>query len=208
MFKIFADKKIVLASNSPRRREILEMLDFNFIIRTPADSAEADNASFSRRAGESMRDFAIRYTRAQAEAKGRDVYSNSELSDTEIILAADTVVYLDEEIMGKPEDDEDSRRMLRFLSGKTHYVCTAVSLISNNRTSSFYDISSVKFNPLDEIQEKLIELYLASGSSEGKAGAYGIQDAGAAFVQSISGDFYNCMGLPVTKLIRELHEFI
>ena len=107
-------------------------------------------------------------------------------------------------IYGKPEDENDARRMLLELSGKRHVVATGVSIVSEKCEICFTEQSLVEFNPLDDFQRDLIERYVKSGDPMDKAGAYGIQNGGALLVKGIDGDFFNVVGLPVARLAREL----
>lgn len=118
------------------------------------------------------------------------------------VIGADTVAALGNEIMGKPENEQDAFDMLKKLSGKTHTVLTGVCVISPDKHIHFYEKTEVEFYPLgdDEIRQ-----YIASGEPMDKAGAYGIQEKGAMFVKRINGDFYNVVGLPVARLARELN---
>ena len=137
-----------------------------------------------------------------------------------IVIGSDTVVVTEDEILGKPEDEADARRMLTKLSGKTHRVYTGVailkkcggesSLSSEDGVQSrcFSAFADVKFHDLDALQEKEIERYIAGGSPMDKAGAYGIQDEGALLIDSIAGDYYAVVGLPVAQVNRELQKLL
>ena len=122
-----------------------------------------------------------------------------------VIIGCDTVVILDEEILGKPKDEDDAFKMLSKLSGKKHFVETGVCLKYNDKTFSFSEITQVEFYHLtmNEINE-----YIASGEPFDKAGGYGIQGDGALFVKGIFGDYYNVVGLPIARLKRELESFL
>jgi septum formation protein len=117
-----------------------------------------------------------------------------------IVIAADTVVIINDEILGKPKDKADAKRMLKLLSGKTHTVITGVA-VWGKTTSSFSEISKCTFY---QLTEKKIDEYISTGEPMDKAGAYGIQGKGALLVKSINGDFYNIMGLPIARLSRFL----
>lgn len=131
----------------------------------------------------------------------------AEASEGSIIVAADTTVAIDGLELGKPRDDADARRMLHRLSGRTHQVSTGVCLLlagpsgAPARAHSFVETTNVEFYELDEAT---IEAYVASGEPADKAGAYGIQGVGRALVRSISGDYFNVVGLPVARTLREL----
>ena len=136
----------------------------------------------------------------------------AETSDV-IVIGSDTVVVTEDEILGKPSDEADARRMLRKLSGKTHRVYTGVAILKKRggeeiQSRCFSAFADVKFHDLDALQEKEIERYIAGGSPMDKAGAYGIQDEGALLIDSISGDYYAVVGLPVAQVNRELQTLL
>ena len=200
--------RIVLASASPRRKEILELAGVDFEI-WPSDKEE----EVSAKAAEDI-------CRELSKQKALDVASqivtyNERHEDlttkTDIlVIGADTIVVKDGEILGKPKDDEDAKRMLRLLSGSTHSVFTGVTFVfidSDHRAGeyTFYEETKVSFVPLDEDE---IESYVLTGDALDKAGAYGIQSKAAPFVSSIEGDFYNVVGLPVARMLRELKDII
>lgn len=151
---------------------------------------------------------------AQASAKSSAVLESVGDSDEEtIVIGSDTVVVTDEEILGKPCDEEDARRMLTVLSGRTHRVYTGVAILSKggksvSQSRVFSSFADVKFHGLDNLQKELIERYIATGSPMDKAGAYGIQDEGALLIDSISGDYYAVVGLPVAQVNRELQKIL
>ena len=122
-------------------------------------------------------------------------------NDSDIIIGADTVVALDGKILGKPKNDENAREMLKFLSGKAHSVFTGVTLIKGDITRSFAVETKVKFFDLTDEE---IDEYIKTGEPADKAGAYGIQGYGSLLVEKIDGDYFNVVGLPVSKLAREL----
>ena len=184
---------LVLASRSPRRQELLKKIIPHFRVA----ASDCDEEQFR---SQDPVCFALR----AAEAKAMDVgqrYPDS------IILAADTVVSVDDEIMGKPKDRLEAKRMLEKLSGRRHRVVTAVALFKKNdsRLLTGYEISQVLFKPLSEEE---IESYLATGDFADKAGAYAIQEIGDAFVAELEGDYDNVVGLPVRKVKRLLLEFL
>ena len=138
-------------------------------------------------------------------AEKRDLKKALSLKDKEsVIISADTVVVCDDKILGKPKDAEDAERMLKMLSGRVHSVFTGVCLTRENANSVFFEETKVHFF---ELSEQQIFDYIGSGEPFDKAGAYGIQDAGALIVRGISGDYYNVMGLPAGRLYREMLEF-
>jgi septum formation protein len=178
--------KLVLASQSPRRRELLERAGFQPEIRV-------SNIVEQPQPGEAPPDYVRRLAREKAAAVPR--------SEDEVVLAADTIVVLDGYILEKPSDETDAARMLRSLSGRTHQVFTAICL--RNGAGQEVDLCSteVTFHPLTESE---IAEYIASGEPFDKAGAYGIQGRASKFVERIDGCFFNVMGLPVSLVYRHL----
>ena len=182
--------KVVLASNSPRRKELLAGLGIDYEVKTLPDIDE----SFPE--GLSEVETATYIARAKA-----DVYRNIMQSD-ELIITADTIVWLDGEVMGKPVDEEDARRMLRALSGKTHQVITGVCLMTLDSQKAFATVTDVTFCHLSEEE---IDYYVERYRPMDKAGSYGIQEwIGFVGVESISGSYFNVMGLPIQRLYTEL----
>lgn len=177
--------RIVLASNSPRRKELLERVGVEFTV----DASSIDEVV---RDNETPEQIAM----GLALEKGLDVASRHE--EGTLIIAADTIVYYDR-VMGKPEDAEDAKGMLSALSGTLHQVITGVAIIEVGTHNKIvdYECTDVKFKDLS--QEK-IDNYVASGEVFGKAGAYAIQGKGMTLVEWIKGDFFNVVGLPVSKL--------
>ncbi|MGN1341443.1 MAG: Maf family protein [Oscillospiraceae bacterium] len=182
---------MILASQSPRRRELLGIIAGQFDV-IPAQGEELLPE------GISPRDAVILLSQQKAEEIRRRKFPG-EVTNT--IIAADTVVAIDGVILGKPSDRENAAAMLRQLSGRKHSVFTGVTLITPQKTVSFAEETLVEFYPLTE-QE--ISDYVATGEPMDKAGAYGIQGRGALLVKRIEGDYYNVMGLPVGRLYREL----
>lgn len=179
---------LILASQSPRRREILDMLGYMFECR-PAHADETVPAGISP--GEAVELLAARKARAVGLSAGA--------GDT--VLGSDTVVALDGAVLGKPADRDDALRMLRALSGRTHTVYTGVALLKGEEEIVFHDRAEVTFYPLEEAE---IAAYAATGEPMDKAGAYGIQGRGSALVEGIRGDFFTVMGLPAGKTVRAL----
>lgn len=180
---------IVLASGSPRRREILELLALDFVVRPP----DVEETILEGRGPE---EEAHRLAVAKAAAS---------VSDTgELVVAADTLVALDNEILGKPDDSADAYRMLMRLQGNRHEVFTGLAVSLDGRIEAGVAITSVWFRPLDAAE---CAEYVATGEPLDKAGAYGIQGLGAALVQRIEGEYFNVMGLPVQLLLSLLDRF-
>ena len=184
-------KKLILASASPRRRQILQDAGYKFDIVTSDKEGKIDAITPPDK-------FAVRC----AINKGQDVFSKVE-GDV-VVLSADTVVALDGKIFGKPEDKEDAERMLRLLSGKTHDVITGYAILSNNMRQTGKVITKVTFNSLSE---EVLSAYLQSGLWQGKAGAYGIQD-GHPLVEKFEGDYDNVVGLPIKEIDDAIKEFL
>ena len=183
---------IILASASPRRRELLERVGVtNFTVWAP-DADESVEPGLSP--ADMVETLSLRKARAAAENFGPD----------ELILAADTVVALDAAVLGKPRDERDAFAMLSALSGREHRVYTGVTVLRGARAATEHEATAVTFRELspDEIRG-----YIATGEPLDKAGAYGIQGVGALLVSGIRGDYSNVMGLPVFRLGRILRDF-
>ena len=175
---------LVLASSSPRRRQLLEMLGLSVVVRPP-------HIEEVRGPGEAPRQYVERLAREKAAAVAG-----------ELVLAADTTVVVDGDVLEKPADAADALRMLERLAGRTHDVITAVALRAPTGTRQATDITRVTFRPASR---ELLAAYVATGEPMDKAGAYGIQGYGAALVERIEGDFFGVMGLPV-RLVLALME--
>ena len=180
--------KIVLASNSPRRKELLSGLGFDYEVRTLQGLDE------SYPEGLSMEEIPQYISRKKAAA-----YT---LGVDELLITADTIVYLDGEVLGKPADEAEAKEMLQKLSGKTHQVVTGVTLTWSNQQHSFASVSQVTFAQLTDAE---IDYYVTHYRPFDKAGAYGIQEwIGYIGVTSIEGSYFNVMGLPVQRLYSEM----
>ncbi|WP_455139592.1 Maf family protein [Thermophilibacter sp.] len=188
---------MILASQSPRRRELLEAAGFELTV-VPASIDE------TRRAGEKPVALVERLACEKAAAVADRLGS---VSDGEPVVAADTIVWTDDgAVLGKPADVADAARMLRALSGRAHHVSTGVCLVApTGARRSFVETTDVTFWELTDAQ---MEAYVASGEPADKAGAYGIQGAGRMLVRGIRGDYENVVGLPVARLVRELSELL
>lgn len=188
------DFNVVLASNSPRRKELLADLGINFEVRTIKGIDESYPAQLP------VLDIAQYISRKKALVYQRD------MSPRDIIITADTVVILGDEVLGKPHSCEEACAMLRQLSGKTHKVVTGVTIVMQGHTSSFSAVTDVEFAPLDD---QVINYYVDHYRPLDKAGAYGIQEwIGCVGVRHINGSFYNVMGLPLHRLYTELDKLI
>lgn len=185
--------KIVLGSNSPRRRELLAGLDFDFEIQAIPDIDE------SYPEGLSAEEIPLYIARKKAEA-----YADR-MSDDELLITADTIVWTFKQVLGKPTDREDAIAMLQTLSGHVHEVVTGVCITTKEKTVSFSASSAVSFAQLDTDE---IIYYVDKYRPFDKAGSYGVQEwIGYVGVEAINGSFYNIMGLPVQRLYRELKKF-
>lgn len=180
--------RLVLASGSPRRRELLTLLGLPFEVMQP-------DVDESVRPGET----AIELVRRLALAKADAIAASADV----IVLAADTTVEVAGEILGKPTDDDDARRMLRSLSARTHLVHTAVAVRRHGRTVQEVVTTTVTMAPMSAAA---IEWYLATGEPVDKAGAYAIQGTGGAFVVAIDGSASNVVGLPLATVVELLVE--
>ena len=184
---------IILASNSPRRKELLSGLNIPYEIKTLPDIDESYPDSL---VGE---DIAIYIAKEKANA-----YLD-QLDDNTLLITADTIVLLDGKVYGKPSDETDAKQMLRDLSGKTHQVITGVCITTKDKQVSFSVSSEVRFSKLDDDE---IEYYVSNYKPFDKAGAYGVQEwIGYVAVEYISGSYFNIMGLPIQRLYRELKKF-
>ena len=174
---------IILASSSPRRRELLELLGLRFEVRPAADEE-------TPKANEEPSAFAVRAARAKAELIASE-YPKAP------VLGSDTVVEIDGKYLGKPISTSDARAMLRQLSGCTHQVHTAVALVVNGRCRSLLDTADVRFRMLDN---RTIDWYVATAEPMDKAGAYAVQGAGGLLVESVTGSPQTVIGLPIHRL--------
>ena len=186
---------MILASASPRRRDLLSEAGFKLTI-APADVDETPLPDESP----------IELVRRLATNKAYAAYKTlQELPEGEVVLGADTIVWTPQKALGKPLDAADARRMLSELSGATHHVSTGVCLIAATSsgvvTRSFVETTDVSFRKLSEAE---IDAYVKTGEPLDKAGAYGIQGGAGAFVDHICGDYNNVVGLPVERVVREL----
>lgn len=182
--------RIILASNSPRRQELLAGLGLTFTVKVLPDIDESYPANLQR-------DEIPQYiSRSKAEAY------RSIMQEHDLIITADTIVWVEGEVLGKPKDEAEAMEMLRKLSGRTHQVVTGVTLTTKDKQTSFATVSDVAFTQLDEDE---IQYYVQHYRPMDKAGAYGVQEwIGFVGVESLSGSYFNVMGLPVQRLYHEL----
>lgn len=185
-------KELILASSSPRRRELLSIITPRFTVRT-SDCDETIAPGTGPVAA--VRELSLR--------KAAAVWAALPQKEIAAVIGSDTVVYIDGEILGKPHSREEAVSMISRLSGRSHTVCTGVTVITAEETRTFHETTEVHFYPLSP-QE--VEWYCSLKEPYDKAGAYGIQAAGALLVQGLTGDYFNVMGLPVAALARHLRE--
>ena len=185
--------KLILASASPRRREILATLGVDFTVRT----ADADESCDLTDPGARVESISLKKclaVRDELEAEGV-------LDGDTVILASDTLVTADGLFLGKPRDEADAYAMLRFLQGRTHTVASGLAIWCGGRTVTSHELTGVTFAPMTETE---IDSYIATGESFGKAGGYAIQGAAARYIKGIEGDYFNVVGLPVRRLYETL----
>lgn len=185
--------KFILASQSPRRKELLSRVVSDFDVRV-SHVEEVVPASLQ------PQEVVMHLAKIKAEAVAQELRLEQP-AQRFAVIGADTVVALDHQIMGKPKDRADCVRMLSALSGREHAVYTGVAVVVDGRTESFYERTAVRFLPLSDEE---INWYASLDEPYDKAGAYGIQGYGSLLVEGICGDYFNVMGLPVASLRRRL----
>ena len=184
------DCKIILASNSPRRKELLSGLNipFTVFVKDGIDETYPESTPVD--------DVSLYLSKLKSSAYLHDI------KEDDLIITADTVVVVDNMILGKPKDHDDAFRMLRLISGRTHKVITGVSLTTSSKQRSFKVTTEVTFK---ELRDEEIDYYISTFSPYDKAGSYGIQEwIGYIGVTSINGSYYNVLGLPVQRIYDEL----
>ncbi len=186
------NEKVVLASASPRRKELICLLSDNVDIR-PADCDETLPEGIAP-------EKAVEYLSIVKNEAARKLSK-----ENEVIISADTVVSIDGEILGKPQDKADARRMISLLSGRTHSVFTGVTISKGEKSITFSEKTEVKFFPLTEEE---IESYISTDEPYDKAGGYGIQGKASLLVEGINGDYFNVVGFPVARVKRAAEKLI
>jgi septum formation protein len=179
---------VILASQSPRRKELLGLLGIPFTVRV-ADIDETMNP------GAAPYSEVARVSRLKALAVPREA--------DDLVIAADTIVVCDDQVLGKPKDASDAKEMLQLLSGRSHQVMTGLTVLRGEFATVVTEVTDVIFRPLSD---KEIDDYIATGEPMDKAGAYGIQGGAALFCRRLEGDYYNVVGLPVCRLAEILQE--
>ena len=189
--------RVILASRSPRRREILSMLGVKFEIV----SADADESSTETDPVALVRELALRKGRAARDL----LIARGEWNKHTLIIASDTVVAKDNAILGKPADDADAARMLRLLANGAHRVISGVALLCGDREIADADVTVVHFAPMSDAE---IAYYVQSGEPHDKAGAYAVQGLASLWIEGLEGDYFNVVGLPVHRLNDLARRFI
>lgn len=180
-------KHIILASGSPRRKEILDLAELDFGVM-PSNAEEITTKTAPH---EVVMELAL--------IKAKDIYEKTDKQS--MVVGADTLVAYQGQILGKPADKEDAKRMLFMLSGQTHEVYTGVCVIEDGEAKTFYEETKVTFY---EISEDEIDHYIETGEPMDKAGSYGIQGKAAVFIKGIEGDYYNVVGFPIARFLHEI----
>jgi len=179
--------KIILGSKSSRRKELLELMGYDFIV----DGVDVDETITKYRSSKD-------YARKVALRKGRAV---SRIYPDNLVICADTIVVTDDIILGKPRNKEEARMMIKKLENRTHYVLTGVYLNYKNNEKSFVQKTKVV---IDKISDSEIEEFISTDEPYDKAGGYAIQGVFAKYIKEINGDYYNVMGLPINRLYQEI----
>ncbi|MBO4979955.1 MAG: septum formation protein Maf [Clostridia bacterium] len=185
----------ILASKSPRRREILENIGLAFSVVT----ADADETCAKTDPCEYVKELALR----KGEAVLRTLRQSGKLTSDTIVIASDTVVALENEILGKPRDKADAERMLRAFSGKEHRVISGIALLTEQKRVACAEVTRVLF---DDIPEREIAKYVSTSEPYDKAGAYAIQGFAALWIRGIKGDYFNVVGFPLKRFADFLRE--
>ena len=182
--------EVILASQSPRRKELMGLFHIPFTVQV-SDADETMDPSLS------AADAVAVVSRRKAEAVPRNT--------DDLVIAADTIVVCCGQILGKPKDTADARRMLRLLSGRDHQVMTGMTLLRGEQRRTVTEITDIHFR---ELSDREIDAYIRTGEPMDKAGSYGIQGGAALFAEKLVGDYYNVMGLPVCRLSQLLRELL
>ena len=184
-------KPIILASNSPRRKELLTLTGFDFTIQ----SADVDESTIETNPSKVVEDLSYKKAKAVYDLQDNDC----------IVIGSDTVVAIDDIILGKPVDEADAFRMIQLLQGKSHYVYTGVTLLGDKIQNTFSEKTEVFVYPMSD--EEILN-YIATGEPMDKAGAYGIQGYFAIYIKGIHGEYNNVVGLPVARVYQELKKLL
>lgn len=185
------NKKLILGSQSPRRRSLIKNLNVEFEIAEPSFDEKLDSDDYS--------DDVIKSLSFQ---KAQSILTDAQTICNSLVISADTVVILENKILGKPKDEACARRMLKDLSGKTHYVVTAVTVLDTDTKESLSEVVKT-FVTFQDLSDELICDYVKTCRPLDKAGAYGIQEMGEEFIKGVDGDLENVIGLP-TKTLKDM----
>ncbi|QFT90054.1 Septum formation protein Maf [Bacillus sp. THAF10] len=183
-------KPLILASGSPRRKELLKQVHLQFEVKVSNIEETYDPSLSPEEIATSL-----------AYQKAESVFQEHPEA---IVIGSDTIVVLEDMVLGKPVDEAEARETLRKLSGSKHHVISGVAILSKEKQVTFYEKTAVTFWDLTEDE---IEFYIQSGEPMDKAGSYGIQEVGAIFVKEIQGDYFSIVGLPLSRTVRELKHF-
>lgn len=199
MKKDFKNKKIILASQSPRRHELIKRLNLDFEVVSPDFDEKLEDDNYSDKKIESL---SLKKSRSVLRHTSNPSRTDFNSLKNSLIISADTVVVLDNKILGKPKDEADAKKMLRSLSGKRHFVVTAITVLDSD-TRKFYNAVEKTFVTFCDLSDELINDYVQTKKPLDKAGSYGIQEMGSEFIKSVEGDLENVIGLP-TKVLKTL----
>lgn len=184
-------KRIILASKSARRKQLMDSLNIPYEIVAADIDEKIDCENDLKKEIEKL-----------SFLKALKVFNDNKDA---IVIGADTIVVINNEVLGKPKNKDDAKRMLKLLQNNKHYVITGVTILSNDKSESFSNVSEVYFAPLDDLE---IEDYLNSNESMDKAGAYAIQGIGSKFIKKINGDYYSIMGFPISEVYTRLKNYL
>ncbi|CAG9619503.1 Maf family protein [Sutcliffiella rhizosphaerae] len=183
-------KPLILASGSPRRKELLQQVHLPFQVKVSNIEETFDPSLSPEEIATSL-----------AFQKANNVFQENKEA---VVIGSDTIVVLGETVLGKPKDEDEARATLQKLSGHTHFVISGVSIVSAEKQLNFFEKTAVTFW---ELTEEDIDFYIKTGEPMDKAGSYGIQEVGALFVKEIKGDYFSIVGLPLSRTVRELKNF-
>lgn len=202
--------KIILASQSPRRQELFKLVVKSYGIKDfIVQAAEIDEKRIEAEIlANSDGDFQDAVKILVEELASRKARVVQKINPRALVVGADTIVVLDEQILGKPADEMAAYNMIKQLSGNTHQVLTGVSIRYRDQEERFVTTSTIKFYPWDHQMQREVADYVASGKAMDKAGAYGIQEEAGLWVKSIKGDYNNIVGLPIAKLNKRLGKML
>lgn len=183
-------KRIILASKSPRRKQLMDTLNipYEIIVADIDEKIDTNNTLTSE-------------IEKLSFLKALKVFNENKDA---LVIGADTIVVINNEVLGKPKTKEDAINMLHKLQGNKHYVITGVSIITDSKSESFHTVSEVYFNPMSDLE---IEEYVETKEPMDKAGSYAIQGIGSKFINKINGDYYSIMGLPISEIYNRLKEY-